>query len=262
MFSRETDPVGYPNGDRWCLSEEIYYRNYGLCSLGGWEGPWLAGRKLENPEGQWYNSIQVWRPENNRPADGLSTSLSGKVWEPGTLRSEGESWRRQLKWERPFAFLLLFVPLGPSMDWMLVTHMDESTCFSQAHACGTLIKRQPQRPSQNCYLTSYLGSVKLNMKLIIIEWGFPYWSYCPQAHIKNTALPPVLCDGAVIQVIYYSHHHLPVTLVGAGWHLCPNAANSCAGWWCWILRGMEPSGPSQEFETGNKGRMIILFKQK
>ena len=36
----------------------------GSCSYGGWEVSWSAVCKLKTPESQWYNSVQVQRPEN------------------------------------------------------------------------------------------------------------------------------------------------------------------------------------------------------
>ena len=78
---------------------------------------------------------QVWPMRGNRidrtlqwgmgrRDNDVSPDLLPKAWEPGVLMSGGRRrWMSQLKQQVKMFFLCLFVLLGPSKDWMALTHI-------------------------------------------------------------------------------------------------------------------------------------------
>lgn len=113
-LSRETELIGYV-----CIYVCMYVRVYlVIIRIDSWlwrrEVLQSALCKLENEGSMWYNSLQVWRPED-WGTDGFSPGLHSNTREPGAQMSEGwRRWMSHLKWRENKFALHLLVPSGPN----------------------------------------------------------------------------------------------------------------------------------------------------
>ena len=80
---------------------------------------WYAIHELENQGSQWYNSVQVRRPENWRPACVTVRVQGFWCWRAG---EDGHSCSRRA---RLCTFPLLFCSVGPLNRLWMLTHMGD-----------------------------------------------------------------------------------------------------------------------------------------
>ena len=127
------------------INEKIYFRNW-LTWSRRLRNPTICSLEPENQESLWYNPVQLQRPEN--PGSWWCKSDNNwKAKEQGAVMSEGKRrWMSRSNRERELALPLPFILLGPSVGWMVPTHVGENGLLYSVHQfkCWSL----PETPSQ------------------------------------------------------------------------------------------------------------------